>query len=128
LLARARGDLDEACRLAGEARRYAEERGMRNHYPLTALVEGQVLAARGDLERGLEALGKAEREALDLGMQPIAWQARLSASEALASAGNMAQSQQKRAAARAIVEEIAGMFNNETLREAYIQNMLGKVG
>jgi hypothetical protein len=100
---------------------------MRYHYPLTALVEGQVLAARGEHERGLEALERAEKEALALGMRPIVWQARLARSSALAAVEQMDRARQERAAARAIVQEIAGLFKEETLREAYLQSTLPKM-
>lgn len=127
LLANARNELDNAVRLAGEARAYAQERGMRHIYPLTTLIEGKVLLARGEIEASLQALEQAEREALLLGMRPIVWQARAAAAEALEVVGQNEQAEEKRAAARAMVEEIAALFQNQDLREAYLRNALGKI-
>ncbi len=119
---------------------------MRYHYPLTALIQGKALAARGEImtnhpepvgrpssawdgvrPAALQAFEQAEAEAMDLGMRPLIWQARLGASQALAGMGKASQAQQERASAIRMVEEIAGLFDDETLRQAYLQSTLDKV-
>lgn len=127
LLARARGDLDEAIDQAEAARAYAEERGMRHLYPLTALVKGQVLVSRGETDVGLVALEQAEAEAGRLGMRPVIWMARAAMAQALAAGGRSEQAQAKRVAAKAMVQEIAGLFEDRDLRQAFLSNALAKI-
>ena len=127
LLACARGELDEALRRAEEARAFAEERQMRYLYPLTSLVRGKVLLARGEIEASLENLERAEEEARSLGMRPYVWQAQVAAAEALEAAGLVEQAESRRAQAKAMAEEIAGLFEDQELREAYRRNVLAKI-
>jgi class 3 adenylate cyclase/tetratricopeptide (TPR) repeat protein len=127
LLALVRGQLDEALRLADEGRAYAEERGMRHLYPLTGLIKGKVLVARGDLDAGLAVLDQAEAEATELNMRPLVWQARAAAADALVRSGRMEQAGEKRAAAKAMVAEIADLFSDGDLRQAFLINALEKI-
>jgi hypothetical protein len=89
---------------------------------LTQLTLGKVLAARGEVEGALEAFDQAESETTTLSLRPIVWQARLAAAQALEAA------RAKLAVVRAMVEEIKGLITDETLRSAYLQNTLEKVG
>ncbi len=126
LLASARGEHDRACQLAVEARSYAEERRIRYHLPFTSLILGRVLAVKGEHGRALDALERAESEALALGMRPIALQARHIAAGAWAVGGEPRRADQQRAAAQEMASEIAGSFNDENLRQAYLQNLKRK--
>lgn len=127
LLASSRGEHEEAVRLAIEARDYAQARGMRHHYPLTDLIKGKVLVANGEFEAGLEALELAESEALELDMRPVVWQARAQAAIALEASGQKDLAEEKRTAAKAMVVEIANLFADQNLREAFLHNALGKI-
>lgn len=127
LLASVRGEHGPAVRLALEARDYAEERQMRHHYPLTDLIKGKVLVANGEIEAGLEALEEAEEEALELSMRPIVWQARAEAAVALEASGQKELAEEKRTAAKAMVVEIANIFADQDLREAFLNGALEKI-
>jgi class 3 adenylate cyclase/tetratricopeptide (TPR) repeat protein len=128
LLASTNGEHDTAARLAKEGRAYAAEREMRYLYPFTDLIIGKVLVAQGKSEGGFEYLEQAELEALDLGMRPIIWQARAESVDALTALGRLEQAETKRAAAKAMVVEIANLFEDRNLREAFLRNALGKIG
>jgi tetratricopeptide (TPR) repeat protein len=128
LLASTNGEHDRAVHLAKEGRTYAAEREMRYLYPFTDLIIGKVLVAQDEYESGLECLEQAELEALDLGMRPIIWQARAGAVDALTRLGRSEQAETKRAAAKAMIVEIANLFEDRNLREAFLRNALGKIG
>jgi len=128
LLACAQGKLDEAMSLVEQAQVYARERGMRYLYPLTALAAGQVHLARNEPEQGLSAFEQAEAEARGMNMRPLLWQACNWAAQLLAVTGRKAQAQAKRDQARAMVEEIAALFQDEELRLAYQQNAIARIG
>jgi tetratricopeptide (TPR) repeat protein len=128
LLALAKGETDEAYRLAGEALSFAQERDMRNMYPLTHLTMGKVQASRDEIDVALSSFDRAETEAMALNMRPFVWQSRVTAAETLKSAGRMAESEVKRTSARTVVEEISGLFKDEELRSTYLQSAMEKVG
>jgi class 3 adenylate cyclase/tetratricopeptide (TPR) repeat protein len=124
LVALNKNDVSEARRLVDEGRAYAEERDMRHVYPLIALIDGKVHIAAGQTERGLRSFERAESLAGSLDMRPIIWRARAAAAETLLRAGAVEQAAAKGAAARATVEEIAGLFSDPDLRSAYLDNAL----
>jgi len=126
-LALVRGDIDGARRLAEEALAFANEKQMRNMYPLTYLTMGKVHASSDDLETAAEFYNKAEKEAAALNMRPTIWQSQVEAAKVLESHGREDEAREKRASARAIVEEIAGMITDEELRSAYITSTLNRV-
>jgi hypothetical protein len=96
---------------------------MQHFIPFTNLVLGQVLVNNGDCEAGLEALKHAEAEALSLEMRPILWQARQAMGQALEGLGQADEAEAKRSEARAVAEEIAGLFEDQQLRQAYLENV-----
>jgi tetratricopeptide (TPR) repeat protein len=128
LLALARGESDEAHRLAKEALAYAQEKGMRNMYPLTYLTIGKAQARQGELDAALESFERAEEEAMGLNMRPYVWQSRVAAAESLESAGRTEEAQVKRDGARAMIEEISDLIEDEELRSTYLKSALDKVG
>ena len=115
-----RGRADEALRLAQEARAYAEERGMLHLYPLIALSAARIHAGRGERESALLEYQRAETEALKLEMLPFAWQAQAGAAQVLSDMGCHAEAHQKRAAGRALVDQIAGRFQDAALRDGFL--------
>jgi ATP/maltotriose-dependent transcriptional regulator MalT len=127
LLALTQGDGDEAALLAAEAHSFAREKKMRHLLPLTTLTQGRVWAAQGDVEAALTAFDQAETEAQALEMRPYVWQACLAAAETLEAAGRSEEAGAKRTAARGMIEEIGGMLNDPTLRQAFLESALPKV-
>jgi class 3 adenylate cyclase/tetratricopeptide (TPR) repeat protein len=127
LLACTQGELEEAVSLADEAREYAEARQLRQHYPLTALIQGKVRAAAGQSERALAALDQAVLEAETLRMRPILWQAHTAAAEVLEAAGRLPEAEAKRAQARGVVAEIGDLIHDRKLRTAFLGNALEKI-
>jgi tetratricopeptide (TPR) repeat protein len=123
LLCSARGEHDRACRLAEEARNYAEEHRIRYHLPFTSLIQGKLLAIKGENRRSLDALERAETEALGLGFRSIIWQARLVAADVYNASGEANSATQQRGAAQDMASEIAGLFIDENLRQAYLQTL-----
>ena len=124
LLALNNGDSDQAMQLAEEAVDYTTERKMRHMMPIVKHTLGEVLAARGANAQALAAFHDAEKGALALGMLPDAWKAQLAAAEILAKEGDVAAAQAKGDQARAVVQEIAAGFTDETLKSAYLETTL----
>jgi len=127
-LALVRGESDEAYRLAEEALAFAEEKKMRNMYPLTNLTMGKVLANQGYSDRALGYFNTAEAEAIKLNMRPLIRQSRLEAAAVLEQEGRQVEAEEKRANAQAMAEEIANLINDQELRSAYRQSTFNKVG
>ena len=127
-LALARDDTEEADRLAREAREFAEDREMRHFYPLIALAAAQIGAVRGETESAVEKFNQAEQLALEMCMRPIVWQARAGAAQALAASGRSGEADAKRHQARAMIDEIAGLFQDDELRNQYVESTTGKLG
>jgi class 3 adenylate cyclase/tetratricopeptide (TPR) repeat protein len=119
-LAGARGDWNRAVTLANEARSHAEDRLIRQHYPLTALVQGQAYAGAGQLEQAFQALDKARQEAQAFGMQPVAWQVYRLTAQVLEKLGQQQEADQARAAASRVINEIADRFEDQELRQIYL--------
>jgi hypothetical protein len=59
-------------------------------------------------------------------MRPLVWQARAGAAKLLAAMGRQDEAAAKRQAARAMVDEIAGLFD-EKLRTAFVESASSKV-
>ena len=126
-VALARGDMDEAKRLVQEAREFADERAMKHFYPLVALAQGKVDAARGEMERALEEFTHAEGLALEMQVRPLVVQARAGTAKVLSAAGRTGESEEKRLAAHAMIQEIAGLFQDEQLKDMYLANAVKKL-
>ncbi len=120
-------EIDEADRLVTEAHSFVQERGMKHLEPLVALARGQVHVARGEAEGALESLARAETLALEMEMRPVVLQARLGAAKVLAGLGREEDQEAKLAEARAMVEEIGGLFEDEDMRRRYIEHAAGQL-
>lgn len=127
LLACAQGKLDEALALVEQAQDYARERGMRHLYPLTSLAAGQVHLARNDVDQALVSFKQAETFAAELKMRPMLWQACIWEAQALTKAGSQEKAQAKRDQARIVIDEIAGLFQDDELRAAYKKNIQNRL-
>jgi class 3 adenylate cyclase/tetratricopeptide (TPR) repeat protein len=127
LLAKAKGDQATAIHRAEEACQEARKSAMQHLYPFTSLVLGQMLLGAGDWKASLETLQRAEAEARALEMRPILWQASLEIAKALDRLEKADQAEAKRDEAREVVEEIAGLFEDQELRQAYLENSGAKL-
>ena len=123
----ARNAHDEAARILEEARQFAEEREMQHFYPMISFADGQVAADRGDLELGLQGFSRGEEQALEMGMRPLVWQTRAAAARLLESLGRAADAETKWSQARATIDEIADLFQDESLRTQYLESAKKKL-
>lgn len=121
-VALARGDAAGAESHLAQARTLVESRGMRHRMPLVELTDGRVRSARGEADGALEAFARAEALAAPMGMRPVILEARTEAARWLASLGREAEAEVKRREARAMVEEIAGLFEDPEMRREYLEN------
>ena len=128
LVALKRSRLDEAAKAVGEAREYVEKREMKNLYPLVAFTVAQVQLASGDVESALEQFARAEATASGMNMRPMVWQARASAASVLAQMGRTEEADVKRTEARAVVEEMAGLFVDKEMRKAFVESAVQRMG
>ena len=127
LVALGRNDVEEASKLVGGARGLAEAVQMKQFYPLVEFAEAQVSAARGDMERALEGFATAEQLALEMGMRPLVWQARADAAQVLSASDRASDAEAKRAEARAMIDEIAGLFQDDDLRTKYVNGATSRL-
>ena len=126
-VAMARNSPDEAARLIAEARQFADEREMQHFYPLVSFAEGQISAGRGDLESALRNLSRGEEQAMEMGMRPLALQNRAAMVGVLDGLGRSDEAAAKRTQARAMIDEIAGLFQDEELRALYLESATKKL-
>ena len=115
LLASRQGRQAEALKLAEEACIYAEERGMRNLYPLMRLTSGKVQAAGGHHEAALQQFAISAQRAEELSMRPILWQAQARSARSLDALNRSAEGAKQRAAALATIDEVTALFDDQTL-------------
>jgi ATP/maltotriose-dependent transcriptional regulator MalT len=128
LVALARQQLDEATRLVMEARQYVEERSMKYFYPAVAITEAQISLARGNFDNALAQFKNTEVLAQSMLMRPAIWQARAGAAQALSALGRSDEAAELQHDALAMIDEIAGLFSDDTLRTLYLKNVTCKIG
>jgi ATP/maltotriose-dependent transcriptional regulator MalT len=121
LVALAHEELEQAAAEVAEALAYVEAREMKEFYPLVALTGGQVSAARGDQKHALALFNRAEQLAAPMTMRPTIWQAQAGAAQALAALGQQDEADQQQQKARTSIDEIAALFEDEQLRDSYLQ-------
>jgi tetratricopeptide (TPR) repeat protein len=124
----ARNRPDEAAPLVSEARQYAEARSMKHLYPAIWMAEAGVSAARGEADRALDHYARAESLAQEMGMRPTVWQARAGAAQVLTGCGRAAEAAARRSQARAMIAEIAGLFQDEETRTFFTESAETKIG
>ncbi len=117
------GDVNGAMAMADEARRFAEERQMRHHYPMVNLVLGRVFAAAGLHADALEALHEAEQSAVGLRMRALLWRIQVSSAQSLAALGEANAAEAKLDQARETVAEIAELIDERETRSSYQRRM-----
>ena len=127
LVALMQNDAAAAWKLCENARGVAEASAMQHFYPLIAFADGNISAARGDVERGLDQFARAEELGLNMQMRPVVWQARAAAGQVLAAQGRVDEAEAQLHGARAVVDEIAGLFRDHKLRDKYLQGVAGKL-
>ena len=91
-------------------------------------ANAQVSAARGETERALELFTHAEKLALEMLMRPLLLQARAGSAQLLTAASRESEAEAKRREARATIDEIAGLFEDEKLRAMFVGNATRKLG
>jgi class 3 adenylate cyclase/tetratricopeptide (TPR) repeat protein len=122
-LAKRRGDFDAAQKYIDQARALADEHAMRPYQALVALAEGQLDAARGAHERALARLDEAETRAASMRMRPTLLEARLTAATSLRALGRASEADEKRAQARAVMNEIAAFISDTAARRTYLEDV-----
>ena len=122
-----RGDTEEAKSLVKQAGEFADQRAMKHLYPLVSLANGHVNAALGEPEQALEEFTRAEGLALEMGMRPSVVQARTGMVQALAAIGRSGESEEKLEQTRAMIDEMAGLFEDEHLKAMYVNHATKKL-
>ncbi len=123
----AQEQLDDAAKNIQAARSYIEEHAMAYLEPSLDWADAEISVARGDQAHALELYARAEFRAVEMMMRPIVWQARAGAAQVLAAMGRQDEADAKRQAARAMIDEIAGLFQDEKLRAAFASSALRKI-
>jgi tetratricopeptide (TPR) repeat protein len=127
LVALAKKQSEDAAKYIQEARAYVEEHAMAYLCPFLDCADAQVSMARGDATRALELYTRAESRAVEMKMRPIVWQARAGAAKLLAAMGRTDEAIIMRQAARAMIDEIAGLFEDGTMRAAFVESAVKKI-
>ncbi len=128
LIALGQGDLEEAARLIGEAREFADETGMRFVCPFIDMTNGMIAGARGSVDDALQFFTKAEEDAVEMEMRPAVLQMRAASAQILSGAGRNEEAKAKRAAAQITIDDIAGSFSDAELREIFVTEATKKLG
>ncbi len=123
----AKGRSDEAAKLVRKAQQFVEERAMQHLYAFVAFAGAQVSAAQGRGDQALDSFTRAEEQALRMQMRPLVWQARAGAARVLSEAGRTSEAEAKRAEAKDMVDEIAGLFKDEKLRGMFLESATSKL-
>jgi tetratricopeptide (TPR) repeat protein len=123
-LALADNDLDKATSLLAEAKGIVEQHAIRSLYPLIAFAEAQIHTAHDDLVQAAEAYSRAEKLAIEMGLRPFIWKARANLSQLLLALGQTAEAETMKQEAQAMVNEIAGLFEDEELKAMFLENAL----
>ncbi|MBI5028897.1 MAG: AAA family ATPase [Chloroflexi bacterium] len=124
LIALKQNCLDDTRQHMQEARAYVDDHAMKYLMPFVEFVEAQVASGCGEDERALQNYLRAESLASEMTMRPLLWQARAGAASILAKLGRESQAQQKRAAAKITIDEIAAMFKDEKLKTLFVENSM----
>jgi class 3 adenylate cyclase/tetratricopeptide (TPR) repeat protein len=117
-----RGDTTEATGYLEQARSYAEQVGHRLSMPMITLAQGFADSASGEQQEALRHFGQAEREARNIGLRPILLQACCGEAAALESLGRDNEAEAKRREAQEVIDEIAGLIQDDGLRDEYRQS------
>ncbi len=123
-LALAENDLDQASSLLAEAKSIVEEHAIRSLYPLIAFAEAQLHLAHDELDQALEAYRRAEELAIEMGLRPLIWKAQANQSRVLIALGRTAEGEAMHLEAQAMVNEIAGLFEDGELKTMFLENAL----
>jgi hypothetical protein len=79
------------------------------------------------MERALELYSEAEAVAREMEMRPLVLQATEAAAVVLSKLGRESEAEGKRAEARVMIEEIAGLFQDEQLRALFTESALNRL-
>jgi class 3 adenylate cyclase/tetratricopeptide (TPR) repeat protein len=135
LVALAEHDLDDAQRSIEDARAFVEERAWKSLYPLVDWADAQIHAAaaknagpaRGDYAHALEQFERAELLALEMQMRPMVMDARIGAAKILDALGRTDGAETKRRGAKAMIDEMASLIEDEGIKAAFVESALKKV-
>jgi class 3 adenylate cyclase/tetratricopeptide (TPR) repeat protein len=126
-LSMGQGNMEDAASGIAEAREFVDERKMKHLDPIIAFAEANLAGALGEAERALERFAHAEERASMMKMRPWVWQSRAGAAQILAGAGRTEEATMKLDQARETVDEIAGLFKDDNLRQKYLDSMEAKL-
>lgn len=123
-LALADNDLDKAVSLLKEAQSIIEKHAIRSLYPLMAFAEAQLHSAQNELEQSAKSYRRAEELALEMELRPLIWKARANLGQILSTLGDIAGGEAMQKEALAMINEIAGLFEDEELKAMFLENAL----
>ena len=126
-VALARNQLDEAQHSLSEARDFVNERAMKFLYPSIELQEALINVERDDMERAFHHFQRTENLAAEMQMRPLVWQSFTGQSRALSAMNQEGAAREKYDAAQEMIKEIGGLFEDQALREKFIQNATQKL-
>jgi ATP/maltotriose-dependent transcriptional regulator MalT len=127
LVALGRDQLDEAARYIAEAYAYVEQQEMQHLHPLIHLVRGQVQVAQGNSEAALSSFAESESLAQNMKLLPTVWQAQTRTAQVLTTLGRTDEANAKQRQAQEITQQIAALFQDEKLRELYLESVKKKL-
>jgi tetratricopeptide (TPR) repeat protein len=127
LVALHQGRLDDAAKLAEEGCRDAQEREMKQMYPLVYLTRGDVCMARGEIEEALRHFMRAEVDAAQMMMRPSLWQAQAGYARALEAQGHLDEAAAKRRQAVQTIGTITSLFRDQTLCSMFTAGAMKKL-
>jgi class 3 adenylate cyclase len=118
-----RGDFETAQNYIQEAHTLADETKMMPYLAIIALAQGRLNAAEGKHDDALKSFADAQARAASLKMRPTVLQACLDAASSYDALGDPVHANEKRAAAQAMIEEIAALITDDKTRQAYLASV-----
>ncbi len=70
---------------------------------------------------------RLEELALEMQMRPLVWQARAGAAQVLAMLGRHGEAEAHRREARAMIDQIVGLFQDEKLRAMFVESATRRI-
>ena len=109
-----------------EAREFVKERGRNDLGPPVALAKPQLSADQGEIERTLESFAGGEALAQEMHMRLPVVQARMGTAQVFMSPACTNEADVKLYEARAMIEETAGLSEDEKPQHRFRQSALSK--
>lgn len=122
-----RGEPSQALEVADRLIAWAARAGGADVIPYVWKVRGEALAALGQTDQAEAVLGAAREAAREQGARPLLWRLDVALGRLLQAQARRDEAEQAHAAARVLIEELAGTVPDEALRKEFLGRALAQI-